>query len=50
MRLFQARQKLPPLCEILCVKSHDLETEVGHYLSDEARLKLVAILKNKLQG
>ncbi len=34
----------------LCVKSHGLETEVGHYLSDEARLKLAATLKNKLQG
>lgn len=39
----------------LCVKSsvvisHDLETEVRHYLGDEARLKLAVILKSKLQG
>ena len=50
MRLFHARQKLPPLYEILCMKSHGPETEVGHYLSDEARLKLAVILKKKLQG
>ena len=34
----------------LSVKSHGLETEVGHYLSDEARLKLAATLRNQLQG
>lgn len=34
----------------LCVRSHGLETEVGHFLSDEARLKLAAVLKMQLQG
>jgi len=34
----------------LSVRSHGLETEVGHYLSDEARLKLAATLRNQLQG
>ena len=34
----------------LCVRSHGLETEVGHYLSDEARLQLAATLKHQLQG
>ena len=32
----------------LSVGSHGRETEVGHYLSDEARLKLAAVLRSKL--
>ena len=32
----------------LSVGSHGRETEVGHYLSDEARLKLAATLRSKL--
>lgn len=34
----------------LCVSSHGRETEVGHYLSDEARLQLAATLRRKLQA
>lgn len=34
----------------LCLCSHGRETEVGLYLSDEARLQLAAILRNKLQA
>jgi uncharacterized membrane protein len=30
--------------------SHGRETEVGHYLSDEARLRLAATLRSKLQA
>lgn len=30
--------------------SHGRETEVGHYLSDEARLQLAATLRSKLQA
>jgi hypothetical protein len=30
------------------VSSHGRETEVGHYLSDEARLQLAATLRSKL--
>ena len=33
----------------LSVSSHGRNTEVGHYLSDEARLKLAATLRNRLQ-
>ena len=33
----------------LSLRSHGRETEVGHYLSDEARLKLADKLRNKLQ-
>lgn len=33
----------------LSLRSHGRETEVGHYLSDEARLKLAATLRNRLQ-
>jgi uncharacterized membrane protein len=33
----------------LSVRSHGRETEVGHYLSDEARLQLAATLRSKLQ-
>ncbi len=32
------------------VGSQGLETEVGHYLSDEARLQLAATLRSRLQG
>jgi uncharacterized membrane protein len=32
------------------VSSHGHETEVGHYLSDEARLQLAATLRSKLQA
>lgn len=35
---------------LLSVSSHGHETEVGHYLSDEARLKLAATLRSRLQG
>jgi uncharacterized membrane protein len=34
----------------LSVKSHGRETEVGHHLSDEARLQLAATLRSKLQA
>jgi uncharacterized membrane protein len=34
----------------LSVRSHGCETVVGHHLSDEARLKLAATLRSKLQG
>ncbi len=34
----------------LCLSSHGRETEVGHYLSDEARLQLAAILRSKLRA
>jgi uncharacterized membrane protein len=34
----------------LSVSSHGRETEVGHYLSDEARLRLAATLRSKLQA
>jgi uncharacterized membrane protein len=34
----------------LCVSSHGRETEVGQYLSDEARLQLAATLRSKLRG
>jgi len=34
----------------LSVSSHGRETEVGHYLSDEARLKLAVTLRGKLQA
>jgi uncharacterized membrane protein len=34
----------------LCVRSHGCETVVGHHLSDEARLKLAATLRSKLQA
>ncbi len=34
----------------LSVRSHGRETEVGHHLSDEARLKLAATLRSKLQA
>lgn len=34
----------------LSVRSHGQETEVGHYLSDEARLRLAATLRGKLKG
>src|SRR5512139_1620534 len=34
----------------LSVSSHGHETEVGHYLSDEARLQLAATLRSKLQA
>lgn len=34
----------------LSVRSHGRETEVGHYLSDEARLQLAATLRSKLQA
>lgn len=33
----------------LSVRSHGIATEVGHYLSDEARLKLAATLRERLQ-
>lgn len=33
----------------ISMRSHGRETELGHYLSDEARLKLAATLRNKLQ-
>jgi uncharacterized membrane protein len=33
----------------LSVRSHGRETEVGHHLSDEARLQLAATLRSKLQ-
>jgi len=34
----------------LSVRSHGCETVVGHHLSDEARLKLAATLRSKLQA
>jgi uncharacterized membrane protein len=34
----------------LSVKSHGRETELGHYLSDEARLQLAATLRSRLQA
>ena len=34
----------------LCLRSHGRETEVGLYLSDEARLQLAASLIRRLQG
>lgn len=34
----------------LCLSSHGRETEVGHYLSDEARQQLAATLRSKLQA
>lgn len=34
----------------LCVRSHGRETEVGQYLSDEARLQLAATLRSKLRA
>lgn len=34
----------------LSVSSHGRETEIGHYLSDEARLQLATTLRIKLQG
>ena len=34
----------------LSVSSHGRKTEVGHYLSDEARLQLAATLRSKLQA
>jgi uncharacterized membrane protein len=34
----------------ICVSSHGRKTEVGHYLSDEARLQLAATLRSKLQA
>jgi uncharacterized membrane protein len=34
----------------LSVRSHGRETEVGHHLSDEARLHLAATLRSKLQA
>jgi uncharacterized membrane protein len=34
----------------LCVSSHGRETEVGHYLSDEARRQLAATLRSKLHA
>lgn len=34
----------------LSVRSHGSATEVGHYLSDEARLQLAATLRSKLQA
>jgi uncharacterized membrane protein len=34
----------------LRVRSHGCETEVGHHLSDEARLELAATLRSKLQA
>jgi uncharacterized membrane protein len=34
----------------LSLRSHGRETVVGHYLSDEARLKLAATLRSKIQG
>jgi len=34
----------------LSVRSHGRETEVGHHLSDEARLQLAATLRSKLQA
>lgn len=34
----------------LCVISHGSETEVGHYLSDEARRQLAATLRSKLHA
>lgn len=34
----------------LCLSSHGRETEVGLYLSDEARLQLAATLRSKLQA
>ena len=34
----------------LSVSSHGRETEVGHYLSDEARLQLAATLRSRLLG
>ena len=34
----------------LCLRSHGRETEVGHYLSDEARLQLAATLRSKLRA
>ena len=34
----------------LCLRSHGRETEVGLYLSDEARLQLAASLIHRLQG
>ena len=40
----------PGRCCHLSVTSHGRETEVGHYLSDEARLKLAATLRKQLQG
>jgi uncharacterized membrane protein len=33
----------------LCLRSHGREMEVGHYLSDEARLQLAATLRSRLQ-
>lgn len=33
----------------LSVRSHGRDTEVGHYLSDEARLQLAATLRSRLQ-
>jgi uncharacterized membrane protein len=32
------------------VSSHGRETEIGHYLSDEARLQLAATLRSRLQA
>jgi uncharacterized membrane protein len=32
------------------LSSHGRETEVGHYLSDEARQQLAATLRSKLQA
>jgi uncharacterized membrane protein len=32
------------------ISSHGCETEVGHYLSDEARVQLAATLRRKLQA
>ncbi|HEY9099949.1 MAG TPA: DUF2244 domain-containing protein [Thiobacillus sp.] len=51
------RQWLHVLCECaspgrschLSMLSHGLKTEVGHYLSDEARLKLATTLRKQLQ-
>lgn len=34
----------------LCVSCHGRETEVGQYLSDEARLQLAATLRSKLRA
>jgi uncharacterized membrane protein len=34
---------------LLCLRSHGRETEIGLYLSDEARLKLAATLRSKMQ-
>lgn len=33
----------------LCLRSHGRETEIGHYLSDEARLKLAVTLRSMMQ-